>query len=238
MAISFRAITDDGDRKLHRLRLDDLGRLGLGGGEQGLGALDLRPVASQGDQELAGLDLRLVADGLVLGDAQADERPRQSAESGPRQGAFDAAEQGRGQRPGDQHGSDPRQDQERGPGQQAEDASRPRPDLGALLGDGPGRDEPERLLDRLEVLADDRHVLHRDALLLQSPHRVLGRCVVRVRGDDRRRSVRLGRSHPCSFVHVHGNHMGGASEERRRKTRVRKSDAFLSSPAACLSVAD
>src|SRR6516225_3699639 len=86
MATSSRAIADDGCRKLRCLRLDDLGRLGLAGGEQGPGALDLRPVASQGDQELAGLDLGLVADGLVLGDTQADERPRQPAEGGPRQG--------------------------------------------------------------------------------------------------------------------------------------------------------
>jgi inorganic pyrophosphatase len=43
----------------------DFGGFGLAA-EEGPGALDPRPVALQGEQELAGLDLGLVADGLVL----------------------------------------------------------------------------------------------------------------------------------------------------------------------------
>src|SRR5262249_18393640 len=167
MAISFTAITDDGDRKLRCRRLDDLGRLGLADREQGLGALDLRRVTSKGHQELAGLDLGLVADGLVPGHAQADEGSRQAAEGGAGQGALQAPEQGDRQRAEGEHGSDARQDQERGPDEQPEDAARPGPDLGALPGDGAGGDKAERLLDRLEVLADDGDVLHRNAVLLQ-----------------------------------------------------------------------
>src|SRR5262249_46325198 len=67
--------------------------------------------------------------------------------------------------------------------------SAPRP------GHGPLGDEPDRLLDRLEVLADDRQVPQRDARLLQPPHRLLGRGVVRVRGDDGRPALLRGHRH-------------------------------------------
>src|SRR5262245_64489126 len=125
-----------GDSGLRRRR-DDLGRLGLATGEQGPGTFDLRPVTVQSDQELAGLDLGLVANGLVLRDAQADECPRQPAERGPGQGAFEAAEQGRRQRPGDHDWADARQDQERGPDQYPEETARPATALAPFLATGP-----------------------------------------------------------------------------------------------------
>src|SRR5262249_20197806 len=131
--ISFRAITDDGDRKLRCRRLGDLSRFGLSSPQQRLGVLDLLSVASHAGQELAGLALRLVVDGLVLGDAQADERSRQPAERGPSHCAFDSAEQRCGQRPGNDDRADARQDEERGANEQSEQTSRPGADLGPTL---------------------------------------------------------------------------------------------------------
>src|SRR5262249_5281279 len=206
--ISFWVMMGEWDRKLRCRRWNDFGHLGPAFGQQRLGALDLLSVASHADQELAGLDLGLVADGLFLGDAQADERPSQPAESGPSHCAFDSAEQRCGQRPRNDDRADARQAEERGANEQSEQASCPGANLGPALGDVSRGDEAERLLDSLEVLADDRQVLHRNAFLLQLPHRILGRFVIWIHGDDSRPSLRRGCSHTCSFLMFTGTTCG------------------------------
>src|ERR1700722_13389510 len=58
--------------------------------------------------------------------------------------------------------------------EQSEDTARPGANLRSTAGNITRGDEPERLHDQLEVLADDRQVLHRDALLVQPSHCLLG----------------------------------------------------------------
>ena len=108
----------------------------LGGGlglEQLLGALDRLRVAAGDQQELTRLDLGLVEERLVLGDSPADQGPAQGPDRRAGDRAFEAAEQRRPERAGDDHRADPRHHQERRAQEHAEQPAHPRPGHRASL---------------------------------------------------------------------------------------------------------
>src|SRR5439155_8791304 len=84
----------------------------------------------------------------------------------------------------------------------AEEPARPGSHLGSVPGHAPGRHEPKRPLDRLEVLADDRDVLHGNTRRLQLADGILGREVIRVHGDDRPMALRVVAHDVCSVSSV------------------------------------